>query len=263
MFWRILLLAVTITWFIPTQGQVRRKIKRGRRNKSEAQLVLDPGGFQVEWEVGHEAINDSLSTFIHPNLVLRYGLRQGTDISIEMNALTARQTGYSGTKNVTGIEPLFLGLDHVILKETDHRPSLVGSMQLSFPFAASVSYQATHLGPNVQLSAGRTIRKADVVSMSTGLFWDGYSTTPIYTYGFDYLLHFGHCAASGSLFGFLGSGPPYHNFDVSMYWQPTDLFQLGVTTGFGLNHESHKNYVSVNGQIGLGNKSAEEKKGHH
>lgn len=257
------LLLASLTWLSPAEGQVKRKIKRGRRNKSEAQLVLNPGGFQVAWEVGHEVINDSLSTFIHPNLVLRYGLRQGTDFSIEINALNTKQSGYSTKKNTPGIEPLLLGVDHVFLKETEHRPSIVGSMQLALPFAASASFKANHLGPSVQFSAGRTVRKADIASLSAGLFWDGFSTVPIYSYGFDYLLQWSNYAASASCFGFLGSGLPQHNLDLSMFWQPSETLQLGVTAGVGLNQAAHKKYISVSGQIGFGSNRPGKEKGHY
>lgn len=258
MIFRIILLAVSLAWLMPAEGQVKRKIKKGRRNRSEAQLVPDPGGFQVAWELGHEDINDSLSTFVHPNLVLRYGLRQGTDLSIEINSVTTRESGSQSVKYTPGIEPLLLGVDHVFLKETEHGPSLVGSLQLALPFAASNSYKASHLGPNIQLSAGRTFRHADVASVTGGLFWDGFSSLPIYTYGFDYVLQFNKLAASGSWFGFLGSGPSQHYLDVSLYWQPADLIQFGLTGGIGLNRAAHRDYISVSGQIGFGRKKTKQ-----
>jgi hypothetical protein len=251
-FLRVFLMLAALSWLVSADGQVKRKIKRGRRNKSEAQYVLDPGGWQVEWEFGHEKINDSLSTFVHPNFVLHYGLREGTDISVEMNVLTTKVSGYGVHKSVSGVEPISLGVDHVFLKETDHRPSLIGSLQLAIPFAATGDYRASHLAPNAQLSMGRTIRKDDVASLSGGLFWDGFGTKPIYTYGLDYLFQLSKYAAKASWFGFIGAALPEHYMDLSMYWQPNDQFQVGITGGTGLSHAAHKNYISVSGQIGFG-----------
>lgn len=259
MVYRIFLVVALFSWVYQADAQVKRKIKRGRRNKSEAQLVLDPGKFQVEWEIGHESINDTLSTFVHPNIVLRYGWKKNTDLSMELNSLTTRQLSYAGKKNTTGIEPVLLGVDHVFMTETERRPSIVGGLQLALPFVATASYKATHLGANAQLSVGRTVRQSDVVTLSGGLFWDGFTSAPIYTYGLDYLLQFGKYAASTSWFGFIGSGLPQHNLDLSLIWQPNDRFQLGLTGGLGLNSAAHKNYLSINGVIPLAHKDGKQK----
>lgn len=89
-------------------AQVKKKIKRGRRNKSENQFMLGENYLQAEWEIGQETLTDKLNTTVYPNLVLRYGVNKQFEINVEVSMLTARDLS-AQKKNTTGMEPVAIG----------------------------------------------------------------------------------------------------------------------------------------------------------
>src|SRR5258708_5922801 len=89
MFKQILLMVIAIAACTCSMGQVKKKIKRGRRNKSESQFMLDENYLQAEWELGHETITPGLNTTVYPNLVMRYGISKQLEINTEINFLSA------------------------------------------------------------------------------------------------------------------------------------------------------------------------------
>ena len=121
MFKQVILLFCAVAVCSVSMAQVKKKIKKGRRNKSESQFMLDENYFQAEWEVGQETLTDKLNTTVYPNLVMRYGINKQFEINAEVSLLTARDKSLQ-KKNTSGIEPVAIGANYLLLSETARRP---------------------------------------------------------------------------------------------------------------------------------------------
>jgi len=87
MFKRGLLLLIVVAAFITSDAQVKKKIGRGRRNKSQSQFELGAKDLEVEWETGYETINSQLSNAVYPNMVVHYGISNRLEVNTEMSML--------------------------------------------------------------------------------------------------------------------------------------------------------------------------------
>ncbi len=246
MFKPAILLLYALAICAGTSGQLKMKIKKGRRNKSESQFMLDENYFQAEWEVGHETITGQLNTTVYPNLLLRYGISKQVEVNVEMNLLTAYDES-AGIKNSSGIEPVSIGASCLLLTENKNIPAVIFSGQLALPFLAGKNFTANYLAPSLQLMVEKAINKKIMLLLSNGVFWDGFSTTGSYMYNGAV-----SCNAAkkwtftSEWFGFINGSAPQHNTDVSISFMVNRNWQLGVTSGIGLSPQAHKSYVGVN-----------------
>lgn len=233
-------------------AQVKKKIKKSRRNKSESQFALAKSDFVAEWEIGHEVLNPQLSTTVYPNIVLHYGLSDRTEINTEINLVTANDKSVTPAKNTTGIEPIAFGINYLLLRDTEKRPSIMLSAQVGIPFMATTNYSADHLAPTLQVNVQQPIRSKTVLGLSTGLFWDGFSTSPSFTYNAEASYTFiKKWVVMGECFGFVNHEPPQNNLDASFIYAMKDFVQFGFTAGMGISAAAHKNYFAVNGTWGF------------
>jgi len=246
---RLMLLLCVLTVCNCTDAQVKKRIKRGRRNKSESQFMLDKNYFQAEWEVGHETMSSDLSTNVYPNLVVRYGVSKKLEVNAELNVVTAKVQ--STKTNTSGIEPISLGINYLLFSETVKSPAIIFSGQFAVPFMATKNFTANYLAPTLEMIVEKAFGKKVVLAFSNGLFWDGFSTSPSYIY---------NAAASYNLstkwtltsewFGFINGNPPQNNTDLSISYSINKSLQFGVTSGIGISSAAHKNYIAVNGVWG-------------
>ncbi len=236
-------------------AQVKKKIKRGRRNKSDNEISIPAHYLQAEWEIGHENISPNLATTVYPNMVVRYGLSNRINVSTEFNLITTHLKLPDTSAHTNGIEPVLFGVNYLLKSTNDGKSSLIGEAQIAFPNLASKDYAAKHIAPTIQLSGTRSIGKRSQLILTGGFFWDGFSTTPSAIYNvlhsFDMTSKW---SVSTSLFGFIGKSAPLHNFDLSLAYTANDNFQVGVTGGLGLNASAHDNYLAVNGVFGFSTK---------
>ncbi|MBX9784988.1 MAG: hypothetical protein K2X48_16995 [Chitinophagaceae bacterium] len=55
---KAILLSCILFYSLAVAAQLKQKILKGRRNKSESQYTLDKNQLQFDWETGHETINN-------------------------------------------------------------------------------------------------------------------------------------------------------------------------------------------------------------
>lgn len=247
------LLFLLVLATVGAQAQLKKKIKQGRRNKSESQVALAKNDFLAEWEAGHETISSDLGVLVYPNLILHYALSDRMEINTEMNLVTVNSKAPGAQKKATGIEPVFVGVNYLLVRDTDTRPAVMLTAQLALPFLASASFKADHLGPALQVNAQQSLwHRQGAVGLSSGLFWDGFTTTPTFTYNanFSYLF-LKKWMVTAESFGFVNQDLPQHNLDASLAYQLNNYTQFGMTVGFGISSAAHKNYFALNGSWGL------------
>ncbi len=246
---------------ISARAQVKKQIKKGRRYKSESQFALNKNDFQAEWEVGREAVDSQLTTITYPNLVLHYALSDRLEVNTEMSLVTTAEKYYSLQKNITGIEPVLIGANYQILRDTYNTPSVILSTQLAIPFLATKDYAINHLAPIVQADIQEAVHDKWVFGLSGGLLWDGFSTTPSFIYNASTSYSFTKkWMITAECFGFINNDLPQNNIDASLAYVINDLIQFGFTAGAGISSAAPKNYFAVNGTWGMN--TSRKRQGH-
>ena len=167
-----LLLLLMLFAILHTDAQIKKKIKKGRRNKSESNFALAKNDFQAEWEIGKETIDSELATIVYPNLVLHYALSHRMEVNTEMTLITAMDNSYSAQKNTTGIEPVLIGANYQVLRDTYNSPSVIVSGQLSIPFLSTKEFTINYLAPAVQIDIQEALQKKWIFGLSSGLQWN-------------------------------------------------------------------------------------------
>jgi len=241
---------------------VKKRIKKGRRNKSESQFITNKNYLQAEWEVGHETVTDELSTTVYPNLTLRYGINKQLEINTEISFVTARDR-LAVHENTSGTEPVMIGANWLLLSETKKSPALIFSAQLAIPFLAGKNFTAKYWAPMLQLNMEEPLGPKFIVGAGGGVFWDGFLPDPSFIYNVS-----GTCNASKKIAlvaefsGFINGSPPQHNADLSLTYTINKQVQLGATAGTGISPAAHKNYFGINGVLGCSLKKRHVQQGH-
>lgn len=235
---------------LSTAAQVKKKIKRGRRNKPESQFMLDSSYLELDWEFGRETITDNLSTTLYPNLAVRYGINQRLEINAEINVITATDNT-ALIKSSTGTEPVLLGANYLLMGEGKNRPAVILSAQLAVAFLATKNFTANYVAPLVQVDIQKPVSAKWTLGLSSGAFWDGFNPTASFIYNATASYVFTKkWMATTEWFGFINGSPPQHNTDISLTYTFNKNVQLGLTAGTGISTTAHKNYFAINGVWG-------------
>jgi hypothetical protein len=250
---KYLLLAMVILFVLdPATAQVKKRIKKGHRNKSESQFALEKGEIEFDWELAHENNNPQLGTIIYPNLAVRYGISDRLEINTEINNVTAYSKGISPGVKTSGLEPVSFGINYLILKDSGNRPSLIFSGQVAIPWMTSTAFSAQYYAPTIELLAQQQTSKKNVVGLSGGLFWDGFSWAADFVYNLNDTYQFTpHWSLSLEIFGYLGKNRPLNYADAGVSYTVNQRLQFGCVAGFGLSSAAYTNYFALNGTWGF------------
>jgi hypothetical protein len=253
MFRKILLLTIALLVAGHTFSQIKKKIKKSRRNKSQSQYTLDKNEFQYEWEAGYETFNKTLQTATYPNMVFHYGISKRMEVNSEATLLTAIDKTQAVRKNTSGIEPIGFGMNYLLVKESPLHPAVIGSLQLAIPFLATRNFVASHLAPIMQLNIRQPFSKKLTIGIAPGFFWDGFSTNPSYLYNLDTDYNpSDNWQISPEIFGFISNNSaPQHNIDLEVDHKFSDKIQFGIIIGKGLSPAAHKSYFAITGVYDL------------
>lgn len=233
-------------------AQVKKKIKKSRRNKSESRFALAKNDALAEWETGYETFDAGLATAVYPNIVLHYGISNRVEVNTEMSLVTAIDKSVTPQKNTTGIEPVMAGFNYLLRKEGNKDPAIIAAVQIAIPFLASANFTANHFAPVLQLDVQQPITKKLTTGFTPGLFWDGFTTAPSYTYSFNVNYQpVKKWVLSTELFGFINHELPQHSIDAEVDYNINKQWQLGVTSGVGISAAAHKSYFAFNGSYGF------------
>ena len=241
--------------FFSAEAQVKRKIKKGRRNKSESHFSLDKGYFEIDWEVGHEVVSSDLSTFIYPNLSLRYGISSRLEINAECSFLTAKDRSSGKMHNSSGIEPVLVGANYILLKDSEKRPAIMLSAQIAIPYLSSENFMTEYPAPVIELIVQQPVNQKWVFGLASGIYWDGFQNIPYFIYNASIMYNISQkWSVSTEFFGYLNRNYKLNNMDINFAYSVTDQLQFGITSGFGLSADAHKNYFALNGVWGFNSK---------
>ena len=249
---KFIFVATCLVLVFSADAQVKRKIKKGRRNKSQSDFALNKGDIEVDWELGYETVTPLIHSFVWPNTAIRYGLTDRLEVNAEFSPISAWDRSVSPSTNFTGVEPVSFGFNYQVSTESKDRPSLVLSAQLAIPYFATTHFTADRYAPMAEIIANLPLHKHHVIGLSSGVFWDGFSPDPSFIYNANYTCHLTDKWDLGAaVFGFMNGGPSQHNIDLNAAYNFTPDIQLGATGGIGLTPTSHRSYFAINGQWGM------------
>ena len=249
-----LLILVTVLFCMlgPATAQVKNRIKKGHRNKSESQFALERGILEFDWEAGNENNNSQLGTAIYPNLALRYGITERLELNTEISLVTAYSKSIRPKVKNTGIEPVSVGFNYLILKDSGRRPAIIFSTQVAIPWMSGAAFSAKYYAPTIELVAQQQISTKNVLGISGGLFWDGFSSAADLVYNLNDTYQFtSKWSATVELFGYLGRNSPLNYADAGIIYTINKKLQFGCLAGFGLSSAAYTNYFAINGTWGI------------
>jgi hypothetical protein len=228
---------------------VKKHIKRGRRNKSGHQLTLNKNSLEADWEFGYETISDTLSTFVYPNLALRYGLTEDIELNIELNPITTYQKNTGLQTKTSGFEPVFFGARYALADETKFLPEMAVSLQISPPKWATKNYQANYWAAILQYTIEKNFNSHVAITAGAGLFYDGFVQHPNWLYNLTTNYNFSSKISVGAdYFGFAARNQfPLNNIDINIGCKCNQRLTLGAIAGKGISATAHKSYFAVNG----------------
>lgn len=233
-------------------AQVKKKIKKSRRSKTESQFALAKKDILVEWETGHETFDATLGTTAVPNIVLHYGISNRLEVNTELSIVSVTDKSETPIKKISGAEPLLAGFNYLLRKEDKNGPAVIASVQLAVPFLASKNFTAAHLAPVMQLDIQQPLSKKLTAGFTPGLFWDGFITTPSYTYTSSLTYKpVKKWVLSAEIFGFISKDLPQHNIDAELDYNINPHWAFGITGGVGISSAAHKSYAGINGSYGF------------
>ncbi len=233
-------------------AQVKKKIKKSRRSKTESQFALTKKDVLFEWEAGHETFDENLSTFSVPNVILHYGINNRLEANTEISFVAVADKSVIPSKKITGTEPVVAGFNYLLRREDKKGPAIIASLQLAIPFAASKNFTANYWAPVLQIDLQQPLTKKITAGFTPGIFWDGFATSPSYSYTTSFTCKpVKEWVLSAEVFGFLGNYVPQHNIDAEVDYNITRHFTVGLTGGMGISSAAHKNYFAVNGSYGF------------
>ncbi len=233
-------------------AQVKKKIKKSRRSKTESQFALAKKDILVEWETGYETFDATLGTTAVPNIVLHYGISNRLEVNTELSIVSVTDKSETPIKKISGAEPLLAGFNYLLRKEDKNGPAVIASIQLAVPFLASKNFTAAHLAPVMQLDIQQPLSKKLTAGFTPGLFWDGFITTPSYTYTSSLTYKpVKKWVLSAEIFGFISKDLPQHNIDAELDYNINPHWAFGITGGVGISSAAHKSYAGINGSYGF------------
>ena len=247
---RIALLICTCLACCLLQGQVKKKIKKGRRNKSESQFQTGKNDLQVLWEIGHETVNENVSSTVYPNLQVKYGVTRQLELNTEISFITAVDRT-ADPQRISGTEPLLVGANYLLQEESAKRPAIILSLQMAIPFLAGKDFTAKYWAPILQFNMEQPLHKKIIVGAGCGVFWDGFLPDPSFIYNISGTYVAGKkISLITELSGFVNGSPPQHNADLSITYTMNRQVQFGITGGIGISPAAHQSYFAINGVWG-------------
>lgn len=207
---------------------------------------------QLEWESGLETINSGLYTTTYPNLVLHCGISNNLEINAEATWLTATDKTQTNNIHTTGLEPVLIGANYLLVEETPKSPAVITYLQLAIPFMSSSNFRTNYTAPVFEVSVWQPFSSKFSAGCTPGIFWDGFSSVPVYTYNLsiDYRPN-EKWEFNPEIFGFITNTEPQHNFDAEIDYNFSRKLQLGIIAGIGLSPAAHKSYFAISGTYGF------------
>ena len=145
-----------------------------------------------------------------------------------------------------------MGINYLILKDSGSRPSIIFSGQVAIPWLSGAAYSAEYYAPTLELIVQQQTGSKNIVGISGGLFWDGFSRAADLVYNLNDTYQFTpKWSATVELFGYLGHNRPLNYADAGLSYTINKRVQFGCLAGFGLSSAAYTNYFAFNGTGGI------------
>lgn len=240
----VLVLFLCLSWLGGfAQTEEPGPIETDRPDQTETPALVPAGLFQAELGAAYEKADDSLSNFIHPNALLKFGLNK----SLELRLIIEPSTVKFGEQTETGLAPIALGLKVRLLEEKGLLPKTSLIAHVSIPDAATDNFQTEKFAPDFRFVMAHTVSEKVKFSYNLGAEWDGFTSDPTYIYtvapGFALSDKWG---AFIEAYGFVQpDNKPDHRLDGGFTYLVKNNVQLDLSGGFGLSSISPDYFVAA------------------
>ncbi|HLE32423.1 MAG TPA: transporter [Bacteroidota bacterium] len=153
-------------------------LEADRPDQTETASVVPHGRIQIESGFSFERANSAHSSFAHPSVLFKYGVRDFFEVRL-VSELTSDRIDRNLT---TGLHPVAVGFKVRLLEEEGIAPKTSLIAHLAIPHLASPDFRATRYAPSARFSMQHTVTETMTLAYNLGVEWDGESTDPVYLY---------------------------------------------------------------------------------
>lgn len=225
------------------------KIDTDRPDQTESPYTVPKKWIQFEAGFNRQQTNAKEKEYLLPTLLSKYGITNKIECRLITTGLltTEKNPGTAKTENIFGLEPVEIGTKISLWEERKWIPKTSVIMHLGIPGLASKNYKAKHLAPSLVMTLQNSLTKNIALGYNLGVNWDGFSTTPNWTYtlapGFNigqkwysYIEIFGSVAAHEQ---------PEHSLDAGLAYFPDNNLKIDISAGKGISSSSPNWYMAI------------------
>lgn len=242
---RFLFLPVTAFFCASAAAQTTEKIETDRPDQTETPFIVPKKFFQAEVGFNREAYANDVNQFLHPTLLLKYGLNNRLELRLEATYLTRAETFIPQTKTTSLLEPVEIGAKIRLTEERGLRPKTSLIVHFGMPFIADKEYHTDPVNFSARLTAQNTLSETVALGYNLGVEGGGpgtvsafYTVAPGVNLGAKWYAYV-------EAFGSFANGYNEHNVDGGLAYNLSNDSKLDVSAGFGLGPSPLKHYVAL------------------
>lgn len=224
-------------------------LEADRPDQTETASVVPDGRFQIESGFSFERANTTTSTYAHPSLLLKYGIRDAFEFRLVAEIESNRIDG----GNATGVHPLAVGFKVRLLEEAGFIPKTSLIAHLSLPHLASANFKADRYAPSGRFSMQHTLTEEISLGYNLGMEWDGVTTEPTYIYTLASGFSLGDAVGCyAELYGFAPqSESAEHLADAGLTYLIRNNMMVDISAGIGISSNAPDFFLALGFSVRL------------
>jgi len=217
-------------------------IQTDRPDQTESPYIVPRGMLQVELGSAYEQSTPTISEWVHPTSLIKYGVND----KFELRLITDYGTEKTPDKSETGMSPITLGFKGMLGEEKGVLPKISFIGHLTIPHASSESLKNDFYAPAFRFLCQHTLSKTVNLSYNFGAEWDGYTAVPTFIYTVSAGFSLGE--KMGSFIEVYGFAPQTstadHRADAGLTYLVTKNIQLDASGGIGITENAPDYFLS-------------------
>lgn len=218
-------------------------IQTDRPDQTESPYVVPRGMVQVEVGSAYEEAVPSVSDWVHPTSLIKYGVND----KFELRLITDLGTEKTGGESSTGLRPVTIGFKSVLGEERGILPKISFIGHLTLPNVASAGQKSTYYANSYRFLCQHTLSNKVNISYNFGAEWDGITAIPTFIYTLSTGISISE--KMGSFIEVYCFAPQTstadHLADAGLTYLITNNVQLDASGGIGLTDNSPNYFISA------------------
>ncbi|MBC8045870.1 MAG: transporter [Fimbriimonadaceae bacterium] len=219
-------------------GQIE-PIITDRPDQTESAALVPKGYFQ-----GEHGFAINFNNIANEYSVLSSLIRFGINNNFELRLVIDPQIIATEVENISGINPVSIGLKTKLIENDIIQLSLITHLQ--FSKIATEDFKSNYNAIATRLTAAHTLTDFLGIGYNIGVEWDGFTGAPYYIYTFTSGFALGEkFGAFIELFGNFNESFSENFADAGFTFQPTNNFQFDISAGTNINFDIADYFASV------------------